>query len=173
MTVEWEICIDSEEKIFIDDEYGNFPCHQQPSSNSEDNRDEEGEEPESGMWLTRSNRNVCHSAIHISNSWSQNPKYCIKFHIFRIVATLLYKYFADDACLRSQQLLSQYYAAESEGIPALHEDMFLILALVLKMDHVQYDISKQPMSCGILDFFTSSHFSIMKMKCSPEEQRIL
>jgi hypothetical protein len=41
-------------------------------------------------------------------------------------------------------LLSQYYAAESEGTPAPHEEMFLFLALVLKMDHVLHDISKQP-----------------------------
>jgi hypothetical protein len=41
-------------------------------------------------------------------------------------------------------LLSQYYTAESEGNPAPHEEMFLFLALVLKMDHVLHDILKQP-----------------------------
>lgn len=36
-----ELHIDSEEKISINNEYGNFPCYQQPFSDSEGSRDEE------------------------------------------------------------------------------------------------------------------------------------
>jgi hypothetical protein len=50
MAVERELYMDtdSEEQISIDDESGNLPPHQEPSSGSEDNLDEKDVEPENG-----------------------------------------------------------------------------------------------------------------------------
>jgi hypothetical protein len=68
-----------------------------------------------------------------------------------------------DSCCR------QYYTAESDGSPASHEEMFLFLALILKMGLSQHDTLKQhqsrkpmcharsiPVPCGLIDFFTST-----------------
>jgi hypothetical protein len=54
MVVEKELYMDtdSEEQIYIDDESGNLPPHQGPSSGSEDSVDEEVVEPEDGTWQT-------------------------------------------------------------------------------------------------------------------------
>jgi hypothetical protein len=72
---------DSEEQISVDDESGNLPPHQEPSSGSEDSVDEEDVEPEDGTRHTGSNRCGCCSVIHCSTICAGNSKYYMQFRV--------------------------------------------------------------------------------------------
>jgi hypothetical protein len=58
---------DSEKDISIDDESNNLSFRQEPSCNSDDSRNGKEDESVSGIWQTRSNRNM-YTALSFTDS---------------------------------------------------------------------------------------------------------
>jgi hypothetical protein len=122
-------------------------------------------------------------------------QYCIKFYTLGIVATIPYKFFADDT-FSSRQSCFQDYAAKSDGNPASHEEMFVFLDFnytngpqewyserwgMMNMTHWNNSgLGKHcamppsvPVSSSIIDFITSSCLSVLQMRCFCQEYRML
>lgn len=134
MAIEGEQYMDTdlEEEISISTESYMLLRHQDPSSSSEDCKEDEEKGSDSGMCQTRSKRNV-HAVlpftgpspgVPVSNIVrNPPPPNCLSFFFpFRFSEINIYCH--------------QYYAAKSyNSVP--QEEMFYFLALVLKMSHDQ------------------------------------
>jgi hypothetical protein len=117
-------------------------------------------------------KHMCCAAIYIFDSCGHTPNTACNSIPSEVLQLFLIYFLLIIFVLEANRCWHQHYAAKSNCNPAPHKDIFLFLALILKMGHNQtsmihccrtslgnlYTTALLSMSGSIIHFFASSYF---------------